>query len=309
MKQEKETIDGIKKETSYRNFLGEEIVTLITPRPFPYASSPLFKGKASAVKLYLRLQGSRINDFRLANIRAGITRKGWYPFGYVWHDIYNPYFNTIKAKYYMQLVSVSLHAKTFPHFGAYEQGKALKVSYSRLDATRRVILRRKEETWNRETQKAIQLQRINYNETNSVKFNQLRSLAEQFYPGYLLPESIFHFFDSYVNEQFTPKVFDGKNGQRYMLTTLFPIWGRESLYELIKFERNKGKPIRGILTYADSGNFPFAADGLGNIYFIKLKNTKQTDSEIYFYDHELNCSELICEGLFQMTESWDELIW
>lgn len=45
MKQEKETIDGIKKETSYRNFLGEEIVTLITPRPFPYPPLPCLKEK------------------------------------------------------------------------------------------------------------------------------------------------------------------------------------------------------------------------------------------------------------------------
>ena len=292
----------------YVKTLKEDIVTLITHKQGPYTYSPYFRGEKVAGEVCLRLQGSRDADFRLANIRAGIAREDWCPFGYVWHHSYNPYFNFIKAKYHMQLVNSLLHARTGAHFGAYEQGKELKASCLRPDITGKYMIQRNSARRDEPGHSRILMKKMVYDQTEDQKTEQLLELQTQFYPKYSMPEALYKFFRIYVKESFSPKVFVCA-GEKYMVATLFPVMGTDSLYELIEYEKSKQSRRMTILDYAVGAHVPFAGDGLGNLYFLKLEEGGKEDAPVYFYNHELNCSEYVCEGIRIMVKLWEELVW
>lgn len=293
---------------SYAKALQEDIVTLITHKHGRFTYSPYFRGEKVAGEICLRLQGSRTADFRLANIRAGIAREDWCPFGYVWHHSYNPYFNFIKATYHMQLVNGLLHARTGSHFGAYEQGKELKASHLRPDITGKYILQRNRSRRDEPGTERIVLKRIHYNQTEQQKTEQLRELQQRFYAGHIIPESLYEFFRMYVKESFLPKVFSGTD-EKYMVASLFPVTGADSLWELIAYEKDRESRQISALEYASGSHVPFAGDGLGNLYFLKLEEGWGEDAPVYFYNHELNCAEYVCDGIRTMVKIWEELVW
>lgn len=293
---------------SYAKALQEDIVTLITHKQGIFTYSPYFRGEKVAGEVCLRLQGSRTADFRLANIRAGIAREDWCPFGYVWHHSYNPYFNFIKAKYRMQLVNVLLHARTGSHFGAYEQGKELKASHLRPDITGKYILQRNRSRRNEPSPERILLKRLHYDQTENQKAEQLSELQARFYPGQIMPEALYEFFRMHVRESFSPKVFACAE-EKYMVASLFPVTGADSLQELIGYEKGRKTRQMPALEYARGSHVPFAGDGLGNLYFLKLEEGCREDAPVYFYNHELNCSEYICDGIRTMIKQWGELVW
>lgn len=96
---------------------------------------PVGPGQNNVVKILYT--GSRLRDFKAANIAAGIGNTSKPPPGYVWHHLhdYNPATNAGT----MQLVRRSAHEATYPHTGGVAQYEAAWVPYDLPDAARASI--------------------------------------------------------------------------------------------------------------------------------------------------------------------------